>query len=482
MPAARLGRDIVIASSAGWIRHRLVTLLWTEPPLGSAAVVITNAVKAVRELFSAFKVVALLAVLAAIVILVLKARPLIRWIAVLVLLLGAFVVVRSRGSSASETSTIRGIDQIRPSVGDAEQLVVVHAAEQTDTEATAETFEKRAGTWHSVQGPMAARLGRNGLSEAHKEGDGTTPVGVFTMHEAFGIKALNGLSLPYRIVGPDDWWVSDSSKPAIYNTWQTTTPDEHGNPTRWDPAHAEHLSTFGTAYNYAAVIDYNRPPDVPAPVPGNGSGIFLHVSTGKPTSGCVAIGSDALVSILKWLDPTKHPRIVIGTDRWMLETTPAPEVQGTKDPGGFDRVVPTRVLDTRRPSRPGGSGPLGPDGVLDLDVNRDLDGNVRAAPLVPADATAIALNLTLTDQTDETYLTAYPTPTDGAAPPTASNVNASPGEDRANLVIVRRGDGGKVRIFNKHGSAHVARCCREPVSHRRHARRHGWSRPQVERG
>ena len=451
-PAGRLGRGTVIETAAAWAWHRIVKLLWTEPPLGPAAVVVTTVVRAARELLSAFKIVAVLALVAVIVLVVFRARPLIRWIVALVLLLGIFVVVRSHGSSASESSM--RVDQIRPAVGDAEQLVVVHAAQQTDTEATAETFEKRDGAWHTVAGPMPARLGRAGLSEAHREGDGTTPVGVFTMHEAFGIKALNGLALPYRIVGPDDWWVSDSSKPAIYNTWQTTTPDEHGNPTRWDPADAEHLSTFGTAYNYAAVIDYNRPPDVETPKPGNGSAIFLHVATGKPTSGCVAIASDALVSILKWLDPTKHPRIVIGTDRWMLETTPAPNVQGTA-PGGFDRVVPTRVLDTRRASRPGGSGPLGPDGVLDLDVNRELDGTARSAPLIPVDATAIALNLTLTDQTDETYLTAYPTPTDGAGPPIASNVNASPGEDRANLVIVRRGDGGKVRIFNKHGSAHV---------------------------
>jgi len=346
---------VIQAAAAGGVRHRLVTLLWTEPPLGPLAVAVTHVVNAVRDVLPMMKIVIVLAVLAAALIFIARSRALVRSILVIALLLGvvAIVVVRGRGSSASEGSM--RIDQIRPALGDAEQLVVVHAAQSTDTEAIAETFEKRDGAWHAVDGPMPAQLGRAGLSEAHKEGDGTTPVGVFTMHETFGIKPLNGLALPYRLVGPDDWWVSDSSKPAIYNTWQTTTPDEHGTPTRWDPTHAEHLSTFGTAYNYAAVIDYNRPPSVDAPVPGNGSGIFLHVSTGKPTSGCVAIGSDALVSILKWLDPTKHPRIVIGTERWMLETTPAPAVHGTA-PGGFDRVVPTRVLDTRRASRPGGGG------------------------------------------------------------------------------------------------------------------------------
>ena len=48
-------------------------------------------------------------------------------------------------------------------------------------------------------------------------------------------------------------------------------------------------------------------------VPGRGSGIFLHARTGGSTNGCVSLPVPQLVSTLRWLDPAKRPRIVIGT-------------------------------------------------------------------------------------------------------------------------------------------------------------------------
>jgi L,D-peptidoglycan transpeptidase YkuD (ErfK/YbiS/YcfS/YnhG family) len=42
------------------------------------------------------------------------------------------------------------------------------------------------------------------------------------------------------------------------------------------------------------------------------SGIFLHVTDGSPTWGCVAIGREEMRSVLNWLDPSASPRITIG--------------------------------------------------------------------------------------------------------------------------------------------------------------------------
>lgn len=56
------------------------------------------------------------------------------------------------------------------------------------------------------------------------------------------------------------------------------------------------------------VIDYNRAPVVQ----GAGSAFFLHVAVGEPTQGCVAVPRADLVSILRWLTPSAHPRILIG--------------------------------------------------------------------------------------------------------------------------------------------------------------------------
>jgi len=57
------------------------------------------------------------------------------------------------------------------------------------------------------------------------------------------------------------------------------------------------------------LIDHN-----PQRTPGRSAGIFLHVSDGKPTWGCVAVGRDEMRSILQWLDPAQHPQITIGVD------------------------------------------------------------------------------------------------------------------------------------------------------------------------
>jgi len=45
------------------------------------------------------------------------------------------------------------------------------------------------------------------------------------------------------------------------------------------------------------VIDYNARPVVP----GRGSAIFLHVSAGQATAGCVSLPETTLVRVLRWL-------------------------------------------------------------------------------------------------------------------------------------------------------------------------------------
>ena len=62
-------------------------------------------------------------------------------------------------------------------------------------------------------------------------------------------------------------------------------------------------------YDYGAVIDYNADPVVP----GAGSAIFLHVTTGGTTAGCVAVPEADLLQVLHWMDPSLDPRIVMGT-------------------------------------------------------------------------------------------------------------------------------------------------------------------------
>ncbi|WP_304428020.1 L,D-transpeptidase [uncultured Clostridium sp.] len=154
------------------------------------------------------------------------------------------------------------------------------------------------GLW-TEEGTVSARIGRNGLTDNKREGDGCTPTGIYGMGEAFGINSNPGTSLSYRKLDGSEYWVDDSNSPH-YNTMQFGAPNG-----RWNSA--EHLAGMGTAYNYSIVVDYNRYP-VKA---GKGSAIFLHVSTGSSTAGCIAVPQSMMVKILNWINGGSNPKIII---------------------------------------------------------------------------------------------------------------------------------------------------------------------------
>lgn len=134
------------------------------------------------------------------------------------------------------------------------------------------------------------------------EGMSATPMGSFGLTQAFGRAANPGTTLPYFVAGPQDWWVSDASS-RFYNTHQVCSAA-----CPFNTGAGENLYQAGYVYTYAVVIDYNR---FPARA-GAGSAFFLHVTDGGPTAGCVSIPQATLVSLLSWLDPSAHPRILIG--------------------------------------------------------------------------------------------------------------------------------------------------------------------------
>ena len=99
----------------------------------------------------------------------------------------------------------------------------------------------------------------------------------------------------------------------------------------------------------------------------------------------------------------------------------------------YTTQTPKRVLDTRT------SGSVGPDGVTVLDLSGVL----------PSTATAAVFNLTATDTTGNTYVTAWP---DGGTRPSASNLNLVPGQTRANLVTVAVPTSRKIDLYNHVGT------------------------------
>jgi L,D-peptidoglycan transpeptidase YkuD (ErfK/YbiS/YcfS/YnhG family) len=183
-------------------------------------------------------------------------------------------------------------------VGGAEQVVIVTSTGWGTSQATLQTFEKDAGKWRAVFPATPALIGRGGFSANRTEGDGTTPTGKYGFGTMFGQQPNPGVAFPYRRPDAQSVWVGDSAS-AFYNTWQEDAA-----------LVGEHLASasFARPYAYAAVINFNVSPVVPH----KGSAIFLHVSTGSATAGCVSIAQSSLLQVLRWLDPAKAPVIVMG--------------------------------------------------------------------------------------------------------------------------------------------------------------------------
>jgi L,D-peptidoglycan transpeptidase YkuD (ErfK/YbiS/YcfS/YnhG family) len=187
-------------------------------------------------------------------------------------------------------------------VGSAQQVVIVTSSAWNTDVATLQTFEKDAGTWRAVFPSMSAFLGRAGFSADKHEGDMRTPAGRYGFGTMFGQRANPGVKFPYRQADSASVWVDDRAfASSAYNTW-SEDPAQHNNGELLDSP------SFATAYAYAVDIAYNTAPVVP----GKGSAIFLHVSTGGGTAGCVSTAQSNLLEILRWLDPAKNPIIVMG--------------------------------------------------------------------------------------------------------------------------------------------------------------------------
>jgi L,D-peptidoglycan transpeptidase YkuD (ErfK/YbiS/YcfS/YnhG family) len=191
------------------------------------------------------------------------------------------------------------------------QLIIVVAPTIRSQTARLDFYVRRGGCFRLDAGPYSALVGRNGLSAHHVEGDDTTPLGLYGFQSTmYGVLANPGVAFSYHRLVCGDWWDEQPSS-ALYNHFVHvpcgTKPDFGGG--------SEALWQTVPSYDYFAVIAYNRHPIVP----GRGSAIFLHVSNGQPTAGCVSIPVADLLRVLRALRPSLHPLIDI-TTRQLLAT------------------------------------------------------------------------------------------------------------------------------------------------------------------
>ncbi len=203
-----------------------------------------------------------------------------------------------------------------PLLRDARQLVVVVNAERTLPWARLVALERSGpdAPWTFVFGPWDVHVGKKGFSPfgRKKEGDLTTPTGLFPVGTAFGYEATANTRLDYRRAGPDDCWVDDPRSPA-YNTWVNPAP----------PAGISHekMRRKDNLYRLGFVIRYNESPIIP----GKGSAIFAHLrrTDRVGTAGCVAMLPSEFEKLLAWLDKTRNPAILTGMLKELAALGPA---------------------------------------------------------------------------------------------------------------------------------------------------------------
>ena len=140
---------------------------------------------------------------------------------------------------------------------------------------------------------LPVALGRAGIKANKREGDGSTPRGVFRLKRLWwraDRHARPPTLLPARRIKPDDGWCEDP-RDRRYNRPVKLAPSSR----------ADRLKRADALYDFIVEIDHNTRPRVA----GRGSAVFIHAARAgfAPTAGCVALELGALRRLLARLGP-----------------------------------------------------------------------------------------------------------------------------------------------------------------------------------
>ena len=136
-------------------------------------------------------------------------------------------------------------------------------------------------------------VGKNGISSKKKEGDKTTPKGLFNLGNLY--YRSDRLTKPYtklkvERIKKNMGWCDDLNKPKFYNKLiRSNYKIKH-----------EKLYRSDHKYDLFILIKYNYP----KPIIPLGSCIFLHLTTNyKPTAGCIALKKSDFLILVKLIKP-----------------------------------------------------------------------------------------------------------------------------------------------------------------------------------
>ena len=141
-------------------------------------------------------------------------------------------------------------------------------------------------------------IGKRGISNKKKEGDLTTPKGVYRIKGIFyrkdKIKKLKSI-IKKKVIKKSMGWCDDP-KSKDYNKL-IKYPFKYN---------SEKLFRSDNIYDIVVVLDFNMNPTKK----NKGSAIFIHVTNNyKPTKGCIALGLNDLEILLKIIKKNSKIRI-----------------------------------------------------------------------------------------------------------------------------------------------------------------------------
>ena len=141
-------------------------------------------------------------------------------------------------------------------------------------------------------------IGKKGLNFNKKEGDFSTPKGLFNLKKLYFRKDRVGIpkcKIDKKVIKKNMAWCDDSNHKKYNKEIKTLNKNLKENFYRKDHK-----------YDYIISISHNK-----QKIPGKGSAVFIHLTDNyKPTSGCVALKKKDFEILLKLID--KKTKIKIG--------------------------------------------------------------------------------------------------------------------------------------------------------------------------
>ena len=141
-------------------------------------------------------------------------------------------------------------------------------------------------------------IGKNGLNHNKKEGDYSTPKGIFNLKKLYFRKERVGIpkcKLNKKAIKKNMAWCDDPNHKNYNEEIKTCTKRVKENLFRKD-----------NKYDYIISISHNE-----KKIPNKGSAVFIHLTNKyKPTAGCIALQKKDFEILLKLID--KKTKIKIG--------------------------------------------------------------------------------------------------------------------------------------------------------------------------